>query len=214
MTPTSDEPRSRAVGPPAPTPTDVPQTPARVRDRELVARVLAGLPGAFEELHDRYEGRVQAFALSRLGDPAEAEDVVQDVFLEVFRCLDRFEGRSTLLTWIFGIAHHQICNRHRRRTPLLVSMDEPWTQRLAHTQAPTDATVDAARVLDRCEAVLSRELSSGQREIFARRYRDNESLGSIAKQLGKSTQAVKISLFRARRTLAERTQGLREALSA
>ena len=73
-----------------------------------------------------------AFAQKRLADATEAEDVAQDVFLALFRSIDRYEGRSSLLTWIFGIAHHEVCNRFRRRS----------------VEAMVRATVDAFGRLD------------------------------------------------------------------
>ena len=69
----------------------------RQQDQRLVAEVLAGDGDAFTRLHDLYRPRLFRFAVKRLGDPVEAEDVVQDTFLEVHRCLSSWEGRSALL---------------------------------------------------------------------------------------------------------------------
>src|SRR2546427_11601353 len=100
------------------------RTSARARDMALAARVRRGDHQAFAELHRLYHRRVLAFAQKRLGDSAEAEDVVQDVFLALFRSIDRYEGGSSLLTWTFGIAHHDGSDRIRRpsvETPPLES---------------------------------------------------------------------------------------------
>ena len=91
----------------------------RREDRQLVDDILAGVDGSFERLHELYATRLYRFAVKRLGDATEAEDVVQDVFLEVHRCLASLEGRSALLTWMFGIAHHQPC--HCLDSPLISS---------------------------------------------------------------------------------------------
>src|SRR2546428_7908120 len=92
------------------------RTSARARDLALAGRIRRGDQSAFAELHRLYHRRVLAFAQKRLADATEAEDVAQDVFLALFRSIDRYEGRSSLLTWIFGIAHHAVCNRFRRRS--------------------------------------------------------------------------------------------------
>lgn len=59
----------------------------RRQDRELVNQILAGEPDAFTHLHELYSQRIYRFAVKRLGDPTEAEDVVQDTFLKVHKCL-------------------------------------------------------------------------------------------------------------------------------
>src|SRR5258706_13143529 len=100
------------------------RNPSRARDLALAARIRRGDQSAFAELHRLYHRRVLAFAQKRLGDATEAEDVAQDVFLALFRSIDRYEGRSSLLTWIFGIAHHQWCNRVRRRSVDAISFGD------------------------------------------------------------------------------------------
>jgi RNA polymerase sigma-70 factor (ECF subfamily) len=175
---------------------------ARRADRELVSAVVAGECAAFERLHDLYRGRVYAFAVKRLRVAAEADDVCQDVFLQVYRCIGSFEGRSSLLTWIFGIAHHQVCRRLRRRRLEAYSLDAPEAAEVEAPHVPADRQIDAARVLSGCTEVLEESVTGTQREVFRLYYGENHSTREIAEQLGKSRQAVKISLFRTRRTLA------------
>ena len=68
--------------------------------------------------------------LKRLGDAVEAEDVTQEVFLQTYRSLGSYQGRSTLLTWMFGIAHNQVRRRFRRKAPSLVRLDDVDTLEL------------------------------------------------------------------------------------
>ena len=84
-------------------------------DRKLVSEVKSGDPAAFEELYHTYVRRVHNFAVSKLGNVAEAEDITQEVFEAVFSCLDRFEGKSDLVVWIYGITRNLLNNRLRRR---------------------------------------------------------------------------------------------------
>jgi RNA polymerase sigma-70 factor (ECF subfamily) len=176
--------------------------PAEWQDADLVSGILADHEGCFDALHARYRGRIYGFALNRLADPAEAEDVTQEVFLQVHRSLASFEGRSSLLTWMFGIAHNQVCRRFRRKRPPMLSFDDLDRLEVCADECPADRRLEAARMLRRCGEVADAELSPSQRRIFYLRYADNCSNRSIAQQLGKSNQAVKISLFRTRRTLA------------
>lgn len=183
-------------------------------DAALVGAILADNEAAFVELYERYERRIYFFALKRLGDPADAEDITQEVFLQVFRGLAKFEGRSTLLTWMFGIAHNQICRRYRRRHPALQSLDNDEVNAIASGETPADQRTDFVRILRNCSRVLEEKVPEQQREAFELRYLDNKSTREIAEEMGKTPQAIKISLFRTRRTLAESNRKLPSVLSA
>ena len=84
-----------------------------VPERGLVERCRQGDPQAFARLVALHEGMVFNLAARLLGDPEEAKDVAQDVFLQVYRTLGRFEGRSSLKTWIYRIVVNQCHNRQR-----------------------------------------------------------------------------------------------------
>ncbi len=183
-------------------------------DARLVREILAGRDEAFAELYERYERRIYYFALKRMSDPEDAEDVTQEVFLQVHRGLAKFEGRSTLLTWMFGIAHNQICRRYRRKRPISISIDSEEVDRLASDETPADQKTDFVRILRNCSRVLDEKVPEQQREAFEQRYIENRSTRDIARNMGKSPQAIKISLFRTRRTLAEHNRKLPSVLSA
>lgn len=187
----------------------------RRQDRELVNEILAGDPDAFGRLHELYAQRLYRFAVKRLGDATEAEDVVQDVFLEVYKCLDSWEGRSALLTWMFGIAHHQLCRRFRKKTP--IGIPDEQLEAAAPPVEPEvsgEHRVDATRVLEVCADTLDEDVSPAQREIFDLYYGENRSMKQIAEDLGKSNQAIKISLFRTRRAMEARLEDREISLTA
>jgi RNA polymerase sigma-70 factor (ECF subfamily) len=188
--------------------------PAEWQEVDLVNGILGGDERCFDELYARFHRRIYGFALKRLRDPGEAEDVTQEVFLQVHRCLASFQGRSSLLTWMFGIAHNQVCRRFRRKAPPTLSLDDFDAAELSAPDCPADRRVDAARVLKRCGEAVEAELSACQRQIFQLTYAENHSNRCVAEQLGKSRQAVKISLFRSRRTLAKHASGLDTLLAS
>ena len=206
-TPKSIHPRSRTRGN-QPSEAEHAPDPARAQrrkeDRDLARAILAGEPESFSRLHELYAIRLYRFALKRLGDASEAEDVVQDVFLEVHRCLASWEGRSALLTWMFGIAHHQLCRRFRRKTPLGIPIDQLESAPPPSPEVPSDRRVEAIRILGVCADSLDEDVSPKQREIFDLYYGENKPTKVIADALGKSNQAVKISLFRTRRAMESR----------
>jgi RNA polymerase sigma-70 factor (ECF subfamily) len=196
---------SIAVASAAPAPTI---SAASERDLALVAGVLSGSQAHFDELYESYFPRVYRFALKRLGDPAEAEDVTQEVFETVFRALPSYRGDSSLLVWIFGITRNKVNRRFRGVRPRLESLDESGAESLAGQMAPTDRTVEARRMLDRCDAVVSKQLTPLQRRIFHLKHLRSQPIRAIAQALGKSEDAIKANLYRMRRALAEGAPGL------
>lgn len=175
----------------------------RARDRELVDRVLAGDPLAFSEIFDSYFQRVYAFTLKRVGDPAEAEDLTQETFVQLYRSLPSFEGRSSLLTWTFGIAHN-VCSRFFRHcSRWMVGPKNARELDDKPVESTIERKVDAARVLDRCDEILSENRRPAHQEIFHLRYGESHSIKAIAQKVGKSNEAVKVSLRRSRAVLAD-----------
>ena len=181
-------------------------------DDELVAQILGGDSQAFDLLYEAYFPRVYRFALSRLGDPAEAEDVTQEVFFTVFNVLGSFRGQSSLLVWIFGITRHTVIRRFRRVRPHLESLDTGNAREVPGREVPPDRTVDARRMLGRCEDVIQAELSPLQRRIFHLKHLRRQSIRSIANSLGKSEDAIKANLYRMRRAIAAGAPGLESLL--
>lgn len=192
-------------------PQDLPQQPPS--DVDLVAAVLAGDEQAFSQLYERYHARVLRFAMKRMANSQDAEDVTQEVFLQVHLSLHRFEGRSRFLTWVFGIAHHRVCRFHRGKQLALTSLDDQRAETLASEQADVDRVVDASRVFARFERVVETHLSPAQREAIGMGCRQARSSADAARSAGRSPGAMKGRAFRARRVLLEKTDGL-EALLA
>jgi len=187
-----------AAAPSAPSPSF---SGLRRTERELVFGLRAGRVEAFEVLDREYRERVRRFAWKRLRDPSEAEDVCQDVFLDIHRSIGSFEGRSSFTTWLFGIAHHQVHRRFRRRGRDAVSLETAGVHALASEHPRIEDRIDAARALDRLDRVLERNVAPRHREIFRLRYANGCATREIAQQIGRSNQSVKISLFRTRRAL-------------
>ena len=172
------------------------------RDIQWVERVRAGDQKAFSELYDAFFPRVYAFVLKRVGDPAEAEDLTQETFVQLYRSFGSYEGRSSLLTWTFGIAHN-VCSRFFRHcSRWMVGPRDARELEDTPSDAAIESRIDATRLLARCDEVLESSRRPAHQEIFRLRYAANESIRSIAKQVGKSNEAVKVSLRRSRNALA------------
>ncbi len=206
---------SPPVNPPATTNAGPPkrQTVA-AREKELIAHILQGSRSHFEELYRSYFPRVYRFALKRLRDQAEAEDVTQEVFETVFYNLASFRGESTLLVWIFGITRNKVNRRFRGKRPRLESIDENLEEVIAAHLPAADRAVDARRMLDRCGTVLNDHLTPLQRRIFHLKHLRRQPIRAIAQALGKSEDAIKANLYRMRRALAEGSPGLEAFLNS
>ena len=183
-------------------------------DSELVNHILSGSREHFELLYDSYFPRVYRFALKRLGDPGEAEDVAQEVFFTVFRALPSYQGTAPLLIWIFGVTRNTVNRRFRRARPKLVSIDASDAFELEGRTTPTDRVVDARRMLQLCESVIENDLTPLQRRIFHLKHLRRQSIRSIAEALGKSEDAIKANLYRMRRAIAHNAPGLESILDA
>jgi RNA polymerase sigma-70 factor (ECF subfamily) len=177
-------------------------------DGVLVGHILAGSQEHFEMLYESYFPRVYRFALKRLGNHAEAEDVAQEVFLTVFNALESFEGNSTLLVWIFGITRNITNRRFRKARPRIESIDDENAMELPAPAVAVERVLDARRALERCEAVIDNELTPLQRRIFHLKHLRRQPIRAIAAALGKSEDAIKANLYRMRRSIAGGVAGL------
>ena len=184
----------------------------RDSDRKLVEAIRSGDSSAFEELYRTYLRPIHNFSLRKLGDPTETEDVTQDVFLAVFTGLDRFEGKSELAVWIYGITRNILNNRLRRRGGVqLISLEKVPPQAAPVNLGPEPRV--AARQTLGCVRHAIEALPRDQRRILELRLEKRLAIRRIAEIMNRSENAVKCSLHRARRTLRSfRTPG-RKSLS-
>jgi len=181
-------------------------------DGVLVGEILAGSQAHFDLLYEAYFPRVYRFALKRLNDPGEAEDVTQEVFFTVFNVLDSFQGNSTLLVWIFGITRNIVNRRFRGARPRITSLDDDRVAEVPSGAVATDQLVDARRALERCESVIDSELTPLQRRIFHLKHLRRQPIRAIAAALGKSEDAIKANLYRIRRSIVDGVAGLESVL--
>jgi RNA polymerase sigma factor (sigma-70 family) len=183
-------------------------------DEELVAHILGGSSTHFDLLYTTYFPRVYRFALKRLRDHGEAEDVTQEVFMAVIRALPSYAGNSSLLVWIFGITRNTVNRRFRRPRPVSEPLDETSGLEMSSQEPAPDRVVEARQMLRRCQEVIQNDLTPLQRRIFHLKHLRRQSVRAIAQALGKSEDAVKANLYRMRQCLAEGTPGLRGLIGA
>jgi RNA polymerase sigma factor (sigma-70 family) len=191
----------------------------RVAERVLLDQCRQGDPAAFARLVALHEGMVFNLAARLLGNPEDARDVAQDVFLLAYRRLGQFEGRSSLRTWLYRVTVNQAHNRRRwwrrRRRDREQSLDDLTTARTALRLAderPSASPFEETRRRERARRVQQGllGLSFPHRAVLVLREVEGLSCEQIAGVLGVAEGTVKSRLSRARAALRERLADLVE----
>lgn len=167
-------------------------------ERTLLHRIAEGDEGALEDLYHRYQPRILAFAHQRLNDPHAASDTLNEVMLEVWKSAARFEGRSTVASWILSIARHRIIDRHRARGNR--SFDPLENESLIDSRpSPEDALVMAsdASVVRSCVE----RLPDLQREAIHLAFFEGLSYAEIARVMSCPEGTVKTRVYHAKQNL-------------
>jgi RNA polymerase sigma-70 factor, ECF subfamily len=164
----------------------------------------------FSRLVEVYSGKLYRLSLKMLGNPQDAEDVLQEAFLKAFRGIKNFDGRSSLSTWLYRILTNEALMHLRRKKPEALSIEEP-AEADSEEQEPL-------QIIDWCcmpeqELVsgevrtqldqLIQELPASLRVVFLLRDVDELSTQETAEVLELSETAVKTRLSRARMKLRE-----------
>jgi len=169
-------------------------------DEDLLAAIAASDTRAMRTLYNRHRVRVFRFAVRLVGDAASAEDVVSEAFIEVWRQADRFEGRSTVSTWIMSIARFKALSVRRRRQEFEV--DEKVAETIAdHSPNPEQAILEADRSAQIRACLI--KLSPDHREIVDLVYYHDKTIDEVAEIVGVPRNTVKTRMFYARKRLAE-----------
>jgi RNA polymerase sigma-70 factor, ECF subfamily len=174
-------------------------------DRELIRRAQQGDASAFASLFHAHKARVYSVCLRFTNNAAEAEDLTQDAFLQVFRKLSTFRGDSALSTWLYRIAVNTVLMRFRKKAVRQVSLDEPHDQGarfVRHEYGSTDARL--AGSIDRIALTRALgELSEGYRTIFLMHEVEGYEHQEIAELLHCSVGNSKSQLHKAKLRIRE-----------
>jgi RNA polymerase sigma-70 factor (ECF subfamily) len=180
-----------------------------VADGALLAQLQQGSEAAFRTLVESYQNRVYRTALSLLRSPEEAEDVAQEVFVEVYQTIDKFRGEAALSTWLYRLAtsralQHQRRAKTKKRFAYFTSL-LGFNNQVLHE--PPDNThplalLEGQQQVQLLLAAISR-LPPQQQIAFTLRHEQELSYEEIAAVLDTTIAAVESLLFRARQTLRQ-----------
>ena len=194
----------------APNPHRLPSSVAREDEHILVAAAKRGEAGAFEELVNRYEGKIFRLTMNITRNREDAEDAMQDAFLKSYSHLKDFQEDSRFYTWLVRIAANEALMRLRKRRPNQFSLDEPiegdedlmpreledWGPTPEQRFAQTEMREILNEVIDKLEPDF--------RLVFVLRDIEELSTEETASTLGISIPAVKSRLLRARLKLRQK----------
>jgi len=169
-------------------------------DESLIEAIAAGDRLAMKVLFARHNVRVYRFALRLAGNATVAEDLVSEVFLEVWRQAERFEGRSQVSTWLLAIARYKALSALRSRSSEQLD-DDTAAMMEDDSDNPEQALEkkDTSAALRKCLT----QLSPAHREIIDLVYYHEKSIAEVAEIVNVPANTVKTRMFYARKRIAE-----------
>ena len=169
-------------------------------DEVLIGRIASGDRLAMQVLFARHHVRVYRFVLRLVNDPTLAEDLISEVFLDVWRQAGRFEARSAVSTWLLAIARFKALSALRKRPD--EELDEETAAGIEDTSDTPEVALqkkDKGEVLKECLKSLSAE----HREVIDLVYYHEKSVEEVAEIVGIPEATVKTRMFYARKRLSE-----------
>ena len=167
----------------------------------LISRACDGDQDAFRQLVERYQGAVYNLAYRMLGDPNDAEDAAQEIFVRIYRQLGRYDPTRKFSTWTLAIATNYCIDQLRRRRMQLVPLENiiPWA-RTREAGPEREAITQESR--DEVQRLI-KQLPEKYRAPLVLRYFDELSCAEIAEVLGMPEGTVKTQIHRARKALGK-----------
>jgi RNA polymerase sigma-70 factor, ECF subfamily len=181
-------------------------------DVRLMLQVKQDVQGAFETLVQRYQDRLLGVILHLVGNPTEAEDLTQDVFLRIYRARKGYYPRAKFSTWLFTVANNLVLNHNRSKgRNRQVSLDSmgavgsqaiPASERVPSNEGTPSAQMRKAELSDVIREALDRLGEDQKLAVLLNKFEEMR-YSEIAEIMGKSEAAVKSLLSRARNNLRE-----------
>ena len=173
-------------------------------DEMLLASIAGGGRTAMHTLYSRHNVRVYRFVLRIVRDTTMAEDLVSQVFLDVWRTASQFEGRSQVSTWLLSIARFKALTALRQRKHEDIDQDD--VLEIADDSDTPEASLDRSNTSAILRACVAK-LSPAHREIINLVYYHEKSVEEVGEIIGIPQSTVKTRMFYARKQLADLLKG-------
>jgi RNA polymerase sigma-70 factor (ECF subfamily) len=169
-------------------------------DEALIVLIAARDRNAMRDLFERHGARTYRFLLRAVNDTAAAEDLVNDVFIDIWRNAGQFEGRSKVSTWILAIAHFKAAAWRRRRTS-----DQLEDGAVEAIEDLADGPEVVAQKRSSCVAIREclKRLSPAHRTVLDLIYYHEQSIAEVSRIIGVPENTVKTRAYYARKCLEQ-----------
>ncbi len=177
----------------------------RGEDVVWIKQIAAGNRDAFEKLYGEYQKRLFRYFLRMVSSVEAAEELTNDVLVEVWKKAGEFRGLSKVSTWIFGIAHHKAMNEYRSRKPATVGLEAA-----ANKADPADTPEESAAQVNLKEKIKRalQALSPEHREVMELTFTNGLSYQEISDVMQCPVNTVKTRMFYAKKQLQEILQSM------
>jgi RNA polymerase sigma-70 factor (ECF subfamily) len=187
--------------------TDLPLS-SSAEDRVWISKTLAGEPQAFGHLINKYKDQLFDLACRVLKDRCQAEDILQDAFIQAYRHLNSFRFKSQFSTWIYTIVMNSVRNRLRRNKIVgWSSLDAPrpgqedgYGLEIRHKELAIETMIERKMDIEAIQQIVA-SLPLSYQSIFTMHYIHNLPLQEIAERLRKPLGTIKVYLHRSRKLI-------------
>lgn len=171
-------------------------------DEDLIKRIAAGDSLAMKSFYARHHVRLFRFLVRMTRREATAEELMNEVLLEVWRKAAGYEGRSSVTTWMLSIAHHKAISQMRKRSEEALDEEEGAGSEMPDDEDNPETALQKSNKSKVMRACME-QLSSEHRTILDLVYYHDKSVAEAAEVLGIPENTVKTRMFYARKRLAE-----------
>lgn len=162
-------------------------------EKELLVALKNGQPAAVNEWFKQYQARLFRLVVAKISSTSDAEEIVQETFINCLKHLPLFRGESSLWTWMQGIAQHEVADYFRKKYAKKAIKALPLSDLL-----PAGPVGDAHDLAEKVKHTL-KNMKVESQELLWLKYVDGKKVADIALELGRSVKATESDLFRARR---------------
>lgn len=178
-------------------------TSGSTSDNKIISKILSRDRKTLLMFYRRYAPKLSRFIAGKIGNPADAEEVLQDTLYAFLEAIRDFQGQSTVQTFLFSICQHKVIDYYRRKKlKHAVFSQMPQLEAIISQLYSPEEQLDAVLVKEKIHAVLGCLLPR-HRQILQLKYLDGLSVEEIAKRLAMTFKSVESQLFRARKAFVE-----------
>jgi len=164
---------------------------------QLLSHMAGGDKAAFAAFYREMERPVYRFIASKLNDPHEASDILHEVFMDVWRSAGKFEGRSAVKTWVFGIAYRKTMDHFRKHGRVSVTDEVPEQEDQSPDAVSCLAAAEEAEHVRHCLG----QLSTDHRMAIELAFYEDMTYSQIAEAAGTPEGTIKTRIYHAKKLL-------------